>query len=988
MADEYIIGAGALATRLRELGASLSPRPVGPGAVETNAVTASGVPSNSVSSSSVSSDPIRTLLETYPQLAADLEIVNQVLADSRLIDSVLLTQPELDARSELSQRVSSAMLLLVDSWGISELDLDNPEALAAKLQKVVETSSGAQAAQLDRDAELAAALFVAEPESLLLLKSLADTLVAIVEDESAAVPLSAKMTLAAVQVRESLQELSRAHQSLKLDIQSSLAAVNLDSAEMLFRSLNALLVEASKEALQGLVSLDGVVASVQSIVAEPLQANSSNQLRELRQLLTSPNEVALGRPVSQSVQVAVLELIKELEAAEVNVASAVATAVPQTESASAAASVGQDEVAGPNMTSNTYQLLNANSGDSARYERLLSVVSSGSTEDVFLHMVDNLRQALERTEAPQEKILLDFSIRLRDAIAKIAERGFAGNGEVDQLVQATQEARARALLAGSGADTQVGAKLRSPQMVERYWNLLEQQLLLLKETHLATAGSGNDADSASAKLFGDVISRIEALQLVLQESAKAQSSLIDIMQRVSFSLSPAGSEAEQNSAGVLLAETLPESQKAILQLALAELVAFGEAEVGIELLIPARIVRSVEALKNLAAQLLPGTEGEFRRTISESARESGSYRKLVDSFRQISINEPPFKPEEIEFASALLGWRDELALTTNEEARQVMLRSLHEEFLPGVSADPSTDFSEEFLGSLSPKLRKVLTEIEAALREVRFGKSASQQESVELSPSWPNSETFNSVSPSLEIPRLRGIDSEVRDLNQITKLVATLEERLGAFGATDSKLGRSIRRLGNSLQGLANTSELRREEAVRDEVVKLSKYLQQPEMIDSRQRLVEQKEILQAVENLVKGQEAVGQLNPLLQALGEPAMLLFPAFIQGLLSKVEMFYYSPERAQQENSGDEEMGGQQAEGEFSGKLTFDVELPNLGSVGVKLLSRGQALQVSFAAESQEALNFLAENLPSLAARLGQVGYVDTQLESSALPIGNR
>jgi len=86
---------------------------------------------------------------------------------------------------------------------------------------------------------------------------------------------------------------------------------------------------------------------------------------------------------------------------------------------------------------------------------------------------------------------------------------------------------------------------------------------------------------------------------------------------------------------------------------------------------------------------------------------------------------------------------------------------------------------------------------------------------------------------------------------------------------------------------------------------------------------------VQSFDNLVKSQEILQRINPLVQAAGEPTFLMFPMLIGGFLSKLEASFYPAE-----NVYDQEKNQSGGEGGKSlSKFSFKIELPNLGNIEV-------------------------------------------------------
>ena len=131
---------------------------------------------------------------------------------------------------------------------------------------------------------------------------------------------------------------------------------------------------------------------------------------------------------------------------------------------------------------------------------------------------------------------------------------------------------------------------------------------------------------------------------------------------------------------------------------------------------------------------------------------------------------------------------------------------------------------------------------------------------------------------------------------------------------------------------------------------------------------------LQGMENILRGQEALARLNPIMQAVGEPAMILFPTLVQGFLSQVELSW----RPQKDSSATEEkkQGGNSGAGFH--QATFSTTLPGLGLASVHLAHRQHELHLSMTFESTLVADFVNQKLPTLESLLREKGFTELSL----------
>jgi len=138
------------------------------------------------------------------------------------------------------------------------------------------------------------------------------------------------------------------------------------------------------------------------------------------------------------------------------------------------------------------------------------------------------------------------------------------------------------------------------------------------------------------------------------------------------------------------------------------------------------------------------------------------------------------------------------------------------------------------------------------------------------------------------------------------------------------------------------------------------------------------------LDQIASAQEALERLNPLLQALGEPAMILFPFLFQGLLSHTEVTVYSrpPKRKGDEDSDvlDGEGGKSGGSQESFRRIQVSAPLPTLGSIDVDVAVRSKEILVRLSVADPEANEFLKTKLDDLAALLKEHGYERAELFS--------
>lgn len=133
------------------------------------------------------------------------------------------------------------------------------------------------------------------------------------------------------------------------------------------------------------------------------------------------------------------------------------------------------------------------------------------------------------------------------------------------------------------------------------------------------------------------------------------------------------------------------------------------------------------------------------------------------------------------------------------------------------------------------------------------------------------------------------------------------------------------------------------------------------------------KEILSAlksVEQMVQGQELLSKMNPIMKAMGEPIFILFPTFMQGLISKVE-FSILPEWIEPEMGNEKKKGGANSKGYTRARLSLT--LPLHGGVGVDVAYRDKEILVHLTFENRGIVNFALTRAERLEGALRALGF---------------
>ncbi|MCB0335367.1 MAG: flagellar hook-length control protein FliK [Bdellovibrionales bacterium] len=133
-------------------------------------------------------------------------------------------------------------------------------------------------------------------------------------------------------------------------------------------------------------------------------------------------------------------------------------------------------------------------------------------------------------------------------------------------------------------------------------------------------------------------------------------------------------------------------------------------------------------------------------------------------------------------------------------------------------------------------------------------------------------------------------------------------------------------------------------------------------------------EQLKKVERILRSQEILDQLNPILKASGDPVLLLFPNIIQGFLSTIEVTLHPPV----ETVDDHGEGSQRKRESKQTHATLKVELPKFGKLLVDLHHGDKRLSMEFTFERQAVKSFVDSKLGVLKKALQAHGLEEVNL----------
>ncbi|MCC6932645.1 MAG: flagellar hook-length control protein FliK [Deltaproteobacteria bacterium] len=161
----------------------------------------------------------------------------------------------------------------------------------------------------------------------------------------------------------------------------------------------------------------------------------------------------------------------------------------------------------------------------------------------------------------------------------------------------------------------------------------------------------------------------------------------------------------------------------------------------------------------------------------------------------------------------------------------------------------------------------------------------------------------------------------------------------------------------------------------------LNSYLSSARTIDPK-TLAELTQLTSRLETLAGAQETLAQLNPVMQALGDPAMILFPFIFHGLFAQAQISLPPEDRVKKKGKGEEEEASSSKEP--MQRVQISIPLPHLGIVDIDVAHSKSEIMVRFTVENQEIADFLLEQEEKLVLVLKDKGFKQTELLTQVRP----
>lgn len=128
---------------------------------------------------------------------------------------------------------------------------------------------------------------------------------------------------------------------------------------------------------------------------------------------------------------------------------------------------------------------------------------------------------------------------------------------------------------------------------------------------------------------------------------------------------------------------------------------------------------------------------------------------------------------------------------------------------------------------------------------------------------------------------------------------------------------------------------------------------------------------LRSLDSMLSAQETLQRLTPVMQALGEPALLLFPCIVQGFLTHAEIRFSRPPAGEGDVRKEASTPGANRD-QFE-RINLVLPLPTIGEISVDIAHRKGEILMNLGFESSVVGEFVREQLPLLGRALQRRGF---------------
>lgn len=171
-------------------------------------------------------------------------------------------------------------------------------------------------------------------------------------------------------------------------------------------------------------------------------------------------------------------------------------------------------------------------------------------------------------------------------------------------------------------------------------------------------------------------------------------------------------------------------------------------------------------------------------------------------------------------------------------------------------------------------------------------------------------------------------------------------------------------------------------------IERLSALLLPPATTDLALDAAKRRELLtfaERLDDLATAQQQLQQMNAVMQAIGEPALVLFPFLASGLLNHSELSFGADREPDGEDAGRAASDDESEDPVPFQRVQLSVPLPTLGTVAVDATFRPNEFYIRLALSDPDAASFVTASAETLVARLRELGYGTAEVRAHTSPL---
>lgn len=236
---------------------------------------------------------------------------------------------------------------------------------------------------------------------------------------------------------------------------------------------------------------------------------------------------------------------------------------------------------------------------------------------------------------------------------------------------------------------------------------------------------------------------------------------------------------------------------------------------------------------------------------------------------------------------------------------------------------------------------------------------------------------------------------------ELSKLISTISKQQAESSVSKNANSKDITSiLTNTLTDLQAAQQQNQEQLkilLSSVLERLDRALDPNTLKQNQQTTSDMQQLATKLEQIAMTQERLLQLNPLMTALGEPALILFPFIFQGMVAHSELVIdpnaHKDNNRNKNNKDTENEDEKQSSNSSTNNTSYQqihmtLPMPTLGLVGVDIAHRPEEILVRITVPESDTAEFILDQLEHLAIILREQGFKKAELVANVgLPQDN-